>query len=125
MLLLSEASAFAQTDEIQVYDAEIAETGVLNLMVHNNYTLDGLTQPPRRAQLQTPAVQRRLSFARPAGITPVVIRGRISRPNRSVCDVLRSGPHCFCCGCVRQKVAQSGGYCAATECPLLGAKRRT
>jgi hypothetical protein len=45
MLLLSEASAFAQTDEIQVYDAEIAETGVLNLMVHNNYTPDGLTQP--------------------------------------------------------------------------------
>ena len=45
MLLLSGASAFAQTDEIQVYDAEIAEPGVLNLMVHNNYTPDGLTQP--------------------------------------------------------------------------------
>jgi hypothetical protein len=45
MLLLSGASAFAQTDEIQVYDAEIAEPGVLNLMVHNNYTPDGLTLP--------------------------------------------------------------------------------
>jgi hypothetical protein len=45
MLLLSRASAFAQTDEIQVYDAEIAEPGVLNLMAHNNYTPDGLTQP--------------------------------------------------------------------------------
>src|SRR5579862_725105 len=39
------ATAFAQTDEIQVYDAEIADPGVLNLMVHNNFTPDGLTQP--------------------------------------------------------------------------------
>ena len=29
---------FSQTDEIQVYDAEIAETGVFNLMVHSNFT---------------------------------------------------------------------------------------
>jgi hypothetical protein len=35
-------TAFAQTDEIQVYDAEIADPGVLNLMVHNNFTPDGL-----------------------------------------------------------------------------------
>jgi hypothetical protein len=39
------ATAFAQTDEIQVYDAEIAEPGVFNLMVHNNYTVSGLTTP--------------------------------------------------------------------------------
>jgi hypothetical protein len=43
--MASAASAFAQTDEIQVYDAEIADPGVLNLMVHNNFTPDGLTQP--------------------------------------------------------------------------------
>lgn len=30
--------AFAQTDEIQVYDANIADPGVWNLMVHTNYT---------------------------------------------------------------------------------------
>jgi len=36
---------FAQTDEIQVYDAEIADPGVLNLEVHNNYTFDGLKMP--------------------------------------------------------------------------------
>jgi hypothetical protein len=30
------AAAFAQTDEIQVYDAEIAPKGVFNLMVHTN-----------------------------------------------------------------------------------------
>lgn len=29
---------FAQTDEIQVYDAEIAERGVFNLMMHTNFT---------------------------------------------------------------------------------------
>ena len=27
----------AQTDEIQVYDAEIAAPGIFNLMIHNNY----------------------------------------------------------------------------------------
>ena len=36
---------FAQTDEIQVYDAEIADPGVLNLELHNNYTFDGLKMP--------------------------------------------------------------------------------
>jgi hypothetical protein len=42
--LMSE-SAWAQTDEIQVYDAEIAEPGTLNLMVHNNFTPSGLKTP--------------------------------------------------------------------------------
>lgn len=36
---------FAQTDEIQVYDAEIAEPGVINLMWHQNFTPDGLKTP--------------------------------------------------------------------------------
>ena len=39
------AAAYAQTDEIQVYDAEIADPGVLNLMVHDNFTPDGLKTP--------------------------------------------------------------------------------
>jgi hypothetical protein len=39
------AAAVAQTDEIQVYDGEIAEPGVLNLMVHNNFTRIGLKTP--------------------------------------------------------------------------------
>jgi hypothetical protein len=38
-------AAFAQTDEIQVYDAEIADPGVLNVMLHNNFTPDGLKTP--------------------------------------------------------------------------------
>jgi hypothetical protein len=38
-------SASAQTDEIQVYDAQIAEPGVFNLMVHNNFTPEGLKTP--------------------------------------------------------------------------------
>lgn len=33
--------AFAQTDEIQVYDAEIEEQGKFNIMVHSNFTAIG------------------------------------------------------------------------------------
>ena len=35
----------AQTDEIQVYDAQIAPTGVFNLTLHNNYTPSGSITP--------------------------------------------------------------------------------
>jgi hypothetical protein len=37
--------AFAQTDEIQVYDAAIAEPGVFNLTWHNNFIADGGKMP--------------------------------------------------------------------------------
>ena len=37
--------ARAQTDEIQVYNAEIAAPGVFNLTWHNNFTPDGLRDP--------------------------------------------------------------------------------
>jgi hypothetical protein len=37
--------ARAQTDEIQVYNAEIAAPGVLNLTLHDNYTPSGLKTP--------------------------------------------------------------------------------
>src|SRR3984957_14649561 len=40
------AAAFAQTDEIQVYDAVIAEPGGFNLTWHNNFIADGLKTPP-------------------------------------------------------------------------------
>src|SRR5215469_1079529 len=33
----------AQTDEIQVYDGEIAEQGIFNLMIHTNFTPVGRT----------------------------------------------------------------------------------
>jgi hypothetical protein len=39
------AMGFAQTDEIQVYDAAIAEKGKFNLMLHNNFTPNGLKTP--------------------------------------------------------------------------------
>jgi hypothetical protein len=39
------SAAQAQTDEIQVYDAEIAAPGQLNLTWHNNYTFSGPSQP--------------------------------------------------------------------------------
>jgi hypothetical protein len=42
---LSTLSAHAQTDEIQVYDGEIAAPGKINLMLHNNYTPLGLKTP--------------------------------------------------------------------------------
>ncbi|MGH9643901.1 MAG: hypothetical protein ACRD3Q_15955, partial [Terriglobales bacterium] len=35
----------AQTDEIQVYDAAIAEPGVFNLMIHTNFTPIGRQVP--------------------------------------------------------------------------------
>jgi hypothetical protein len=38
-------AALAQTDEIQVYDAEIEELGKFNVMVHNNFTPAGRTTP--------------------------------------------------------------------------------
>jgi len=37
-------AAFAQTDEIQVYDGEIADRGVFNLTWHNNFTFSGARQ---------------------------------------------------------------------------------
>jgi hypothetical protein len=37
--------AFAQTDEIQVYDAEIEDQGKFNVMVHTNYTPIGRKTP--------------------------------------------------------------------------------
>jgi hypothetical protein len=37
--------AFAQTDEIQVYDAEIENQGKFNVMVHSNYTPIGRKTP--------------------------------------------------------------------------------
>ena len=38
-------TAFAQTDEIQVYDGGLAEPGVFNLTLHNNFTPAGLKTP--------------------------------------------------------------------------------
>lgn len=45
MLLAAPAAIWAQTDEIQVYDAEIAERGVWNLMIHTNFIAKGHTDP--------------------------------------------------------------------------------
>lgn len=42
---LTPHAALAQTDEIQVYNAEIASPGELTLTLHNNYTPDGLRDP--------------------------------------------------------------------------------
>jgi len=42
---LMPAIALAQTDEIQVYDAEIAAPGVFNLTLHNNFTPSGQLAP--------------------------------------------------------------------------------
>jgi len=45
-LMIGAASpAFAQGDEIQVYDAGLAPKGVFNLTWHNNYTPKGNTEP--------------------------------------------------------------------------------
>jgi hypothetical protein len=44
-LLAAPVAALAQTDEIQVYDAAIAEKGKLNLMIHDNFTPSGAKTP--------------------------------------------------------------------------------
>lgn len=40
-MILAPVATLAQTDEIQVYDAEIEPQGVFNVMVHNNFTPAG------------------------------------------------------------------------------------
>ncbi len=44
-LVLTSTAARAQTDEIQVYDANIASVGVFNLTWHNNYVANGIVGP--------------------------------------------------------------------------------
>jgi hypothetical protein len=43
--LAARSAVFAQTDEIQVYNAEIAPRGVFNLMIHTNFTPVGRKTP--------------------------------------------------------------------------------
>ena len=45
VVMATPMKTFGQTDEIQVYDAEIEEPGVFNLMVHTNFTPIGRTEP--------------------------------------------------------------------------------
>ena len=45
VFLATGVTAFAQTDEIQVYDAAIADQGKVNLMIHSNFTPDGRKTP--------------------------------------------------------------------------------
>jgi len=44
-LLARSAALLAQTDEIQVYDGQIAEPGIFNLTLHDNFTPDGQASP--------------------------------------------------------------------------------
>jgi hypothetical protein len=44
-LFAAPAATFAQTDEIQVYDAAIAEKGKFNLMIHSNFIAIGQKAP--------------------------------------------------------------------------------
>jgi hypothetical protein len=45
LLVLVPASAFAQGDEIQVYDGGLAPVGTFNLTLHNNFTPKGIKEP--------------------------------------------------------------------------------
>ena len=44
-LFAAPIAAFAQSAEIQVYDAALTERGKFNLMIHNNFTAKGLNEP--------------------------------------------------------------------------------
>jgi len=45
VLMALPVAAFAQTDEIQVYDGGLAPVGVFNLTLHNNFTPSGVKAP--------------------------------------------------------------------------------
>jgi len=45
LLVAGAGSAFAQTDEIQVYDGELASPGQFTLTLHNNFTPSGRHEP--------------------------------------------------------------------------------
>jgi hypothetical protein len=45
LAVFAAAAGYAQTDEIQVYDAEINQPGQFSLQLHNNYTPVGREQP--------------------------------------------------------------------------------
>lgn len=44
-LVVIPSRSLAQTDEIQVYDSQIAEPRIFNLMIHSNFTPIGRTKP--------------------------------------------------------------------------------
>ena len=44
-LCVTSGQAWAQTDEIQVYDGELADVGKFNLTWHNNFTPKGISTP--------------------------------------------------------------------------------
>ena len=45
VLSVCSGTAFAQTDEIQVYTGGLADVGVFNLTLHNNFTPKGIAMP--------------------------------------------------------------------------------
>ena len=74
LCLIWSASTHAQTDEIQVYNAEIAAPGVFNLTLHNNYTPDG-----------------RVSADYPGGIVPNNTLNGVPESAYGVTDWLEAG----------------------------------
>src|SRR5205823_2882622 len=46
LMVAAPRAASAQTDEIQVYDAELAAPGIFNLTWHNNFTPKGVSAVP-------------------------------------------------------------------------------
>jgi hypothetical protein len=73
-LVLCAPAARAQTDEIQVYDAEIAAPGRLSLTWHNNFALSGRTSP-----------------ADPGGIVPHHALNGVPEWSRGFSDWLEAG----------------------------------
>lgn len=66
--------AVTQTDEIQVYDGEISPPGIINLMIHNNFTPKGRTTPSYPgAIVANHSYQATAEFA--YGVTPWMEQG--------------------------------------------------
>ena len=73
-LLSVPALLIAQTDEIQVYNGDIAAPGIFSLMIHNNFTPKGRTTPDRPgAIIANRSYQATVEWA--YGVTPWLEQG--------------------------------------------------
>jgi hypothetical protein len=117
-------AAFAQTDEIQVYDAEIEDQGKFNIMVHSNFTPIGRTTPdfpgaiiPNHSSTErlngptaSPTGLSRACMCRFTPHTPKGAAGRLTALRYANCSCQNSDASLHCAG----HLAEGAG--SLTEC---------
>jgi hypothetical protein len=94
---------FSQTDEIQVYDAAIAEPGVFNLMIHANFTPIGRKTPDfPDAIIANQSFQTTAEWA--YGVTNWFEQGLylpVTTPIQRIMEQPATASSCESCSCVR------------------------